>query len=134
MKLERYLAKGEPIYIFDSEIKDGVVQTVDLFRQLDEKIDKPLNEKEKADYAYSFVKTICDRLSEIAIESAQKYGIKTVGLSGGVSYNIPITEMFEEKINKAKLKFIVHNNIPNGDGGIAIGQNVIIGNKLSKKN
>jgi len=25
----------------------------------------------------------------------------------------------------------VHNRIPNGDGGISIGQNVIVGHKLS---
>jgi hydrogenase maturation protein HypF len=128
MKLEKYLAMGESKYSFDVEVKNGVVGTVDVFRQLDGKIKKNLSEKEKAGYAFSFVKTITDELTNIAIENAQNNGIKNIGLSGGVSYNIPITEMVAEKIKKSGLKLIVHNYIPNGDGGIAVGQNAIIGN------
>jgi len=131
MKLEKYLANGEPSYSFDAEMKDGVIGTVDLFRQLDEKIDKPLTEKEKADFVYSFVKTIIGNLSNIAIENAENNGFKTIGITGGVSYNIPITEMVEKQVKKAGLSLLVHNRVPNGDGGIAIGQNAITGYKLS---
>jgi hydrogenase maturation protein HypF len=131
MKLEKYLAIGKPNYSFDVKIKNGVIGTVDLFRQLDEKIKRPLTEKEKADYATSIVKTIVDELSNIAVENARSFQVKTVGLTGGVSYNVPITEMVEKQVKKAGLNFIVHNRIPNGDGGISIGQNAIIGNKLS---
>lgn len=132
MKLEKYLSIGKPKYFFDMKTKNGVVKTVDLFKQLDEKINKELSEKEKADYAYSFVKTIMDHLTNIAIESANKQDIKHIGITGGVSYNIPITEMVERTVEKNKLNLCVHNRIPNGDGGISIGQNVIIGNKISK--
>jgi hydrogenase maturation protein HypF len=131
MKLEKYLANGKPTYSFDIEAKNGIVGTIDLFRQLDEKIDKPLTEKEKADYVNSMVKTIVDKLTDIAIEHAEGKGIKTIGLTGGVTYNIPITEMVEKQVNTAGLELIVHNRIPNGDGGISIGQNAIIGHKLS---
>lgn len=130
MKLEKYLAIGEGEYSFETEVKNGIVGTVDLFRQLDEKIDKPLNEKEKADFVYSIVKTIVDELSDIAIEIAEERGIKTIGITGGVSYNIPITEMVEKKVKQTNLDFIVHNRVPNGDGGISIGQNAIVGHKL----
>ena len=132
MKLEKYLAIGKPRYSFDVEVEDGVVKTVDIFRQLDEKIKKSLSDKEKADYAYSFVKIITNELTNIAIDYARNKDVKYIGLSGGVTYNIPITEMVAEKIKKSGLKMIVHNNVPNGDGGIAIGQNAIIGNKFMK--
>ena len=131
MKLEKYLAIGEPFYTFDCEVKDGVVGTLDIFRQVEEKINKLLTEKEKADYAYSMVKTIVDRLSDIAIENAENKSIQTIGITGGVSYNVPITEMVEKQVKKAGLKLIVHRNIPNGDGGISVGQNAIVGYKLS---
>ncbi|RLI63740.1 MAG: carbamoyltransferase HypF, partial [Candidatus Asgardarchaeum californiense] len=36
MKLEKYLAVGKPKYSFESTVKNGVISTVDLFRQLDE--------------------------------------------------------------------------------------------------
>jgi hydrogenase maturation protein HypF len=131
MKLEKYLAIGKNKYSFDTELKNGIIGTIDLFRQLDEKIKKTPNEKEKADFAYSFVKSIVDKLTESAIENAKNQGIKNIGITGGVSYNIPIIEMVEKKIKQTDLNFIVHNQIPNGDGGIAIGQNVIIGNKIN---
>ena len=131
MKLEKYLCFGDSKYSFDNEIKNGVVGTIDLFRQLDEMIDRPLSEKKKADYVYSFVKTIVDDLTNIAIEHSNDLGIKNIGLTGGVSYNIPIVEMIYKQVKKAGLKFIVHNYIPNGDGGISIGQNAIVGYKLS---
>ena len=38
--------------------------------------------------------------------------------------------MVEKQVKKARLKFSVHNRVPNGDGGIAIGQNVIVGHKF----
>jgi hydrogenase maturation protein HypF len=132
MKLEKYLALGNPKYSFDVSIKNGVVGTVDVFRQLDEKIKKSLSEKEKAEYAYSFVKAITDKLTDTAVDYAQNKDVKYIGLSGGVSYNIPLTEMVAEKVKKSGLELVVHNNVANGDGGIAIGQNAIIGNKIMK--
>ncbi|RLF37000.1 MAG: carbamoyltransferase HypF [Thermoplasmata archaeon] len=133
MKLEKYLAQGKPKYLFESNVKGDIVETVDLFRQLDEKTKTSqfLSEKQKADYAYSFVKTIIDNLVDIAVEHAEKQGVKNIGLSGGVTYNIPITVMVEKKVKKHKgLNLLVHNRVPNGDGGISIGQNAIVGNRL----
>ena len=132
MKLEKYLAEGSAKYSFESNVKNGVLETIDLFRQLDEMIKKPLSEKDKADYAYSFVKTIIDTLSDIAIDYAKNNSVKSIGLSGGVAYNIPLTEMVEKRVSKSGLKLLVHNRVPNGDGGICIGQNAIIGSKLMK--
>ena len=76
------------------------------------------------------VKCIADRLTDIAINHANENNIKNIGLSGGVTYNIPINEMVEKQVKKAGLKFLVHNKIPNGDGCVGIGQNVIVGHKL----
>ena len=130
MKLEKYLAMGKPRFSFDLDVKNNGIGTVDLFRQLDGMVKKSLSEKDKADLAYSFVKTITDKLTDIAIKNAEDNGIKNIGLSGGVAYNIPLTEMVYERVKKSGLKLVVHNRVPNGDGGIAIGQNAIIGSKL----
>ena len=131
MKLEKYLANGRPIYSFDAEVKNNTVGTINLFKQLDEMIDKPLKDKEKADYAHSFVKTIMDKLTELATHNADENNIKTIGLTGGVSYNIPINEMVNNHVKNAGLSLVVHNRVPNGDGGISIGQNAIVGHRLS---
>ena len=130
LTLVNYLALGEAKYNFNVQVKKNIIDTIDLFRQLDEKIKKPLSEKDKANLAYSAVKAIIDKLAEIAIEYANENNIKNIGLTGGVSYNLPITDMVEKKLKNTELTFFVHNKVPNGDGGISIGQNVIIGNKL----
>ena len=131
MKLEKYLALGKPKYSFNIEVKNGVIGTTDLFRQIEGKLKPTFTESQKADVAYSMVKTIVDKLVEIAVENAETNKIKTIGLTGGISYNVPITEMVEKQVKKAGLSLVVHNRVPNGDGGIAVGQNVIIGYKIS---
>ena len=131
IKLEKYLETGKETAKFDVEIKNNVVNVIDLFRQLDEKAKPNLSEKKKANLCYSMVKTIVDSLTDIAINHAKNENIKNIGITGGVSYNIPITEMVDKKVKNAGLKLIVHNNVPNGDGGISVGQNSIAGHKLS---
>lgn len=131
MKLEKYLAAGHMRYTFDVSVKQNIVSVVDLFKQLDDQLTFPLSEKEKADASYSLVKTIVDALTDLAIHHANKERIKTIGMTGGVSYNVPITEMVAQRVKDTGLKLLVHQNVPNGDGGIAVGQNAIVGHQLS---
>jgi hydrogenase maturation protein HypF len=131
MKLEKYLALGKDTYDLDVEIKNNVVQVVDLFNQIDELVKPPFSEIDKANISYSLVKAIVTGLTDIAINFALDKRIKTIGVSGGVSYNTPINEMISKMVNDAGLKLLVHNKIPNGDAGISVGQNVIIGHKLN---
>jgi len=77
------------------------------------------------------VKSIINSLTNIAIEHAENSGIKSIGLTGGVSYNIPIIEMVEKQVKKSGLKLSCHNRVSNGDGGISIGQNAIVGHMFS---
>jgi len=122
MKLERYLEKGKNKYEIEAAVRDNVVDTVEVFKQIHE-----IKWKKKEDIIYSSVYAIIEALSNIAIDYAEKKGIKTVGITGGVAYNLPIVEMVEEKIKKAGLNFLTHNSIPCGDGGVAVGQNAIGG-------
>jgi hydrogenase maturation protein HypF len=130
MKLEKYLEIGSNKFNLNAEVKENTVKVTDIFNQIDETVKPPFTEKDKADISYSMVSAIVRGLLKIAVPYAQEQKIKNIGLSGGVSYNIPIIEMFEKEILKSGLNLIVHNHVPNGDGGISIGQNVIVGNKL----
>jgi len=131
MKLEKYLDKGENKYTFEVNKRNGIVETITLFKQMDETINKILNDKQKADISYSLVKSVIDCLMDIAIEKADKFNTNNIGLTGGVSYNIPIVKMIKEKLNNSKMELYLHNRIPNGDGGISVGQNVIVGNIIN---
>ena len=130
MKLEKYLAKGKATVNFEMERKGTVVPVLDIFCQLESQIHKPLNERQRANVCYSVVKTIVDELVDIAVDYAEAQDISTVGITGGVSYNIPIMNMVYKGVKKVGRRFVAPHRIPNGDGCIAIGQNVIAGHQL----
>ena len=136
MKLERYLAQGEPKYEFETEVEDKgrkIVRTLPLFDQLTE-YGAINTEKKKADIAYSFVLALIKELVEIAADACSRNGISSIGITGGVSYDLPIVKMAEALVKNKGLRFLTHGTIPNGDGGISIGQNVIIGHIRNRGN
>ena len=159
MKLERFLDAGlrraaksggvpvpklnpspKPKHEFKaaSKPRGGVreVMTLELFEQLFEEAPPHaaagLDDAEKADFVYSFVYALLEELVGIALEFAEEEGL-SVGMTGGVSYNEPITMMVEGFVRRRHggLRLLTHNEIPNGDGGISYGQNVIAGCRLS---
>ena len=133
MKLERYLAQGKPSYEFECSSTNGVINSVDLFQQLTSHTPSALSEQEKADIVVSFVKSLMDEMVDIACEVAKNKGVPTIGLTGGVSYNLPICDMVDQRVKKHDFTLLVHDKVPNGDGGIAVGQNGIVGAQLSDK-
>ena len=123
MKTEPYLAKGKLIEGFDTETVNGVIGTAGLFKNI------PKGRKE--DIAYSMVTAVISEMVDVACDSAMKKGIDTIGLTGGVSYSAPICRMVEDSVSRRGLKFIMHDKVPCGDGGISVGQAVIAQHLLS---
>jgi len=132
MKLERYLAMGEQTHQFESSY-DTVFDASKLFIQLHEVakvIQRPFNERQKADLAVSFISSLIEWLIFQATTYASDHDISSIGLTGGVSYNIPIVDMISSRLNSKGYDLLVHEKIPNGDGGIAAGQNYVISKKM----
>jgi len=94
--------------------------TLPLFRRLMEM--NPKSAGERANAAASFVKAMVEGLVHVAAEGAGNNGMDSIGLSGGVSYSLPISRYFEDAVLKAGLKPLFHDALPNGDGGISAGQ------------
>ena len=117
MKTEPYLSKGRYIEGFETETVGGVIGTAKLFRDI------PKGRKE--DIAYSMTKTVIDEMVNAACDSAQSKGIEHIGLTGGVSYSAPICRMVEDAVISRGLKFVMHDKVPCGDGGISVGQAAI---------
>ena len=134
MKLEKYLEKGKLKYDFEATVTNRdrkIVSTLDLFRQLvDCSKSKKISERNKADLSYSFVYHLLKKLTEIALEKADEKNIRYIGITGGVSYNTTITKIMEGFVKKSDKKFLTHDSIPNGDGGISAGQNAVVGHRL----
>ncbi len=136
MRTERYLAKGELKYDFTTEIQNKdrkIVRTLPLFEQLHEQSKNiELADRSKADLAYSFVYCLMKNFVNVGIEAANEKGVKYIGFTGGVSYNLPIMNMVKQFVEDSGLTFLTHNRVPNGDGGISVGQNVIVGHLLNR--
>ncbi len=149
MKLERYLAMGKPEYKFEPKVdvsteKPEVILTLQMFKELFEHVGtrKPLmlSDQEKANLSYSFVSALMKKLVEIAFNCIKKTDAAYIGLSGGVTYNLPIVDMiqteFDRMINNENLdkniKLLIHDRLPNGDGCISTGQNIITGHMLGE--
>ncbi|MCL1979249.1 MAG: carbamoyltransferase HypF [Methanomassiliicoccaceae archaeon] len=117
MKLEPLLASGKLVPGFETEISGGEVRTVGLFSRI--------RDHAPADAAYSIVYNVMRCLTESAIETADSEGIDAIGITGGVSYNSQVCKIFSELAKDSGHELIFHKNIPNGDGGISVGQAAI---------
>ena len=126
MKLEQLLESGADSVPIELEREGNVIRSVDMFRQLIESKGNPQNR------AHSYVMALVQGLVDVAVEEAQKHGIDQVGISGGVSYNATISAMAKSMIERSGLRFVCHDVLPNGDGGVAAGQCAIALNRLHR--
>jgi len=120
LMLESIAIYGKDVLNLEPRIDNCILDT----RYLLEEIFYNMNKFSIKDLAYSAHAYIARGLARLAIDNAMKYGIDTIGFSGGVAYNEIITRIIIEEIKKvnSKIEFIHNNNIPAGDAGISIGQ------------
>ncbi len=124
MKLEKWLERGKKTIDFEVRKEGSSIMTVPMFGQLFESSGK------KEDLAFSFVHDLLSAMVESALEEAKRSGIDHIGLTGGVSYNHTITKMTKDLVEMRGMKFVCHDRVPNGDGGISTGQCAIALNEL----
>jgi len=110
----------EPIF----EDKDGMI-VMDTSQLLISIIDALRNGVPRMHIAAAAQRAVARGLAEIAIGAASARGINVVGGSGGVFYNRAITAIVRKAVEEAGLKFVQHELLPPGDGGISVGQAVV---------
>jgi len=120
MKLESVAMEGKDILYLTPEIRGNTVDTTLLVHEI-------FNERSKqpvADLAFSAESYLANGLAQLAIENAERLDVKTIGFSGGVAYNEHITQAIRKNVEKNGSRFVVHNMVPPGDGGVAFGQTI----------
>ncbi|MFP4170179.1 MAG: carbamoyltransferase HypF [Methanomassiliicoccales archaeon] len=116
MKLEPLLRRGRKEHSFQVEWEGGTLLTLDMFEQLFE------SRGRREDLAHSFVSDLVTSLVDRAADLALSRGLDGVGLTGGVAYNQAISDMASQAAEARGLRLLVHDRVPNGDGGISTGQ------------
>ncbi|MCD5425639.1 MAG: Sua5/YciO/YrdC/YwlC family protein, partial [Methanosarcinaceae archaeon] len=131
MKLESF-AKNRGIHSKTQELpikfKNGMLDTTNLLYSLYEMF-KEGKKQATPSLSFAFEESLAIGIAELSIKHAKKRNIDIIGLSGGVALNEHITETIRKTIEAEEFEFIVHKNIPCGDGGISVGQAVSVGVK-----
>ncbi|MEM1537074.1 MAG: carbamoyltransferase HypF [Candidatus Bathyarchaeia archaeon] len=123
IKLESAAINGEDVLQLKPIIKGDVLETTDMLLEIFERLEKCA----LADLAFSAHAYLARGLAELAVEKALESGVKFVGFSGGVAVNELFTKLMRETVEAAGLRFLVHEAVPPGDGGLSFGQAVYAG-------
>ena len=123
VKLESLAVEGRDVLNQKPVIKDNILLTTPLLLS----IFNHRKQYSQKDLAYSAHTYVAEGLAELAIEKALEKGIKNIGFSGGVASNKIISDIIRKKVESEDLNFIVHRQVPPGDGGLSFGQAIVGG-------
>ena len=128
MKLESAAYYGKdtleiPIEIDKSPING--METLNTSKILISALEMKQNGEKIANIAVAAQKALALGLAEMAINAADKTGVKIIGGSGGVFYNEAISVTVKNAVESAGYNFVQHKNTCAGDGSVSIGQAAI---------
>jgi hydrogenase maturation protein HypF len=114
----------QDVYPFDID-KDNEISVIRLKNLIKCIIQDVSNNTAIQIVAARFHKTIAEMIIETCKLLAQKTGIKTVALSGGVFQNRLLLKLAIDGFEKEGFTVLSHRVVPCNDGGLALGQAVI---------
>ena len=118
MKLESFAMRGKNDLKFEVPVEGELIRVEELFSQALDVIDTA----SPADIAYSVHLALGRAFAETAVERAKEFGVKNVGISGGVAFNELIVKTARKIVEAAGLRFHTTHEVPRGDNGINVGQ------------
>jgi hydrogenase maturation protein HypF len=118
IKLESVAVKGEDVLKLKPIINGNVLNTSEMVLAVFEN----RNKASKANLAYSVHAYLARGLASMAVDLALENGVKHVGFTGGAASNEILAGLMRGIVEAAGLKFLVHEAVPAGDGGVSFGQ------------
>jgi hydrogenase maturation protein HypF len=123
MKLESTALKGKDVLKLDPVIKNDMLDTTHLLLEIFENKEK----YRAADLAHSAHAYLAKGLATIAVEKALENDVKTIGFSGGAACNEILVSYMRKAAKEIGFRFLVHEVVPPGDGGLSFGQAIVGG-------
>ena len=121
MKLESAAIGGEDVLKLEPVLKGEVIETTSMVRGIFMSIGR-LSVRDLACSAQSYM---ARSLGKSAMMAANEQGIKAIGFTGGVACNEAISRILKATVESEGLRFLVHDAVPPGDGGLSFGQAVV---------
>jgi hydrogenase maturation protein HypF len=123
MKLESAATKGRDVLRLQPIVKSNTLDTAQMLLEIFENREK----ESKANLAYSAHAYLARGLATLAVEKAVENDVEAIGFSGGTACNEILTLTMRKIVETAGLRFLVHEAVPSGDGGLSFGQAVVGG-------
>ncbi|MGQ9542775.1 MAG: carbamoyltransferase HypF [Candidatus Bathyarchaeia archaeon] len=118
MKLESIAIQGRDVLKLEPVIEGCTINTSHLL----EEVYSNLGKFRIADLASSAESYLARSLAELAVRVAVTEGVSVVGFTGGVACNEHMHKIIKTTIEGNNLRFVSHDTIPPGDGGVSLGQ------------
>jgi hydrogenase maturation protein HypF len=81
----------------------------------------------QSDLAFSAHVYLAKGLASLAVQNAGENGVRNVGFTGGAACNEILARIMRKTVEDAGLRFLVHEAVPAGDGGVSFGQAIVGG-------
>ncbi|MBN1444475.1 MAG: carbamoyltransferase HypF, partial [Planctomycetes bacterium] len=122
---------AEPLDYLLAEQSGGLLEmdTRPLARSL---LDRVRQREDPARLALAFHLAVIDMLSEAAIRIAESERLDRAALSGGCFANRILLEGVRARLEAAGLRVLIHQSVPPGDGGLALGQAACAAARLAR--
>jgi hydrogenase maturation protein HypF len=121
MKLESAALGGEDVLKLKPVLNGEVIETALMVRE----IFGSAGRLRVRDLAYSAQSYLARSLGKSAASVANNLGVKVIGFTGGVACNESITHILKATVESEGFRFLVHESVPPGDGGLSFGQAVV---------
>jgi hydrogenase maturation protein HypF len=123
MKLESAAVGGKDVLSLASIVSEDILDTTQVLLAIYE----ARNKYSTADLAYSVHAYLARGIGSLAVKKAIDSGVGTVGFTGGAAVNGILAKLLREVVEAESIRFLVHESIPAGDGGVSLGQAVVGG-------
>ncbi|MFK5949851.1 MAG: carbamoyltransferase HypF, partial [Methylococcales bacterium] len=121
--------KNAQFNAYPFSISQGIVDPSPMWKLL---LNDISNAVSVADISAKFHKGLSLIIQDQAYELTKEHNIETIVLSGGVFQNKTLFEDVYKGLNNSGLRVLSHKIVPANDGGISLGQAVIVAARLIK--